>query len=130
MAIPSRQIGWGTEENLLWQISKQLESLTRVVYNISGPSTVTANSQSLTFPITYTSLRTRCDGSNVGNVIYTVETVNNIGEVVTLFNNNVESQLLGTYSALGEDVLVLTTTTSIKNILCPTGTLSLYVFSD
>jgi hypothetical protein len=34
MAIPSRQIGWGTEENLLWQISKQLEYLTRVVYNI------------------------------------------------------------------------------------------------
>jgi hypothetical protein len=34
MAIPSKQIGWGTEENLLWQISKQLEYLTRVVYNI------------------------------------------------------------------------------------------------
>jgi hypothetical protein len=32
MAIPSRQIGWGTEENLLWQISKQLEALTGVVY--------------------------------------------------------------------------------------------------
>jgi len=33
MAIPSRQIGWGTEENLLWQISKQLEQLTNVTYN-------------------------------------------------------------------------------------------------
>ena len=33
MAIPSKQIGWGTEENLLWQISKQLESLTGVTYN-------------------------------------------------------------------------------------------------
>ena len=33
MAIPSRQIGWGTEENLLWQISKQLEYLTKVTYN-------------------------------------------------------------------------------------------------
>jgi hypothetical protein len=32
MAIPSRQIGWGTEENLLWQISKQLEYLTGVTY--------------------------------------------------------------------------------------------------
>ena len=31
MAIPSRQIGWGTEENLLWQISKQLERLTCVM---------------------------------------------------------------------------------------------------
>lgn len=27
MAIPSRQIGWGTTENLLWQISKQLEKI-------------------------------------------------------------------------------------------------------
>jgi hypothetical protein len=33
MAIPSRQIGWGTEENLLWQISKQLEQLTNVTAN-------------------------------------------------------------------------------------------------
>ena len=35
MAIPSRQIGWGTEENLLWQISKQLEYLTGVTYSAS-----------------------------------------------------------------------------------------------
>jgi len=28
MAIPSRQIGWSTQANLLWQISKQLERLT------------------------------------------------------------------------------------------------------
>jgi hypothetical protein len=33
MAIPSRQIGWGTEENLLWQISKQLEYLSGITYN-------------------------------------------------------------------------------------------------
>jgi hypothetical protein len=38
MAIPSRQIGWGTEENLLWQISKQLEGLTGVAYNSGGGS--------------------------------------------------------------------------------------------
>jgi len=36
MAIPSKQIGWGTEENLLWQISKQLEGLTGVAANING----------------------------------------------------------------------------------------------
>ena len=34
MAIPSKQIGWGTEEKLLWQIAKQLETLTKVIYNI------------------------------------------------------------------------------------------------
>lgn len=30
MAIPSRQIGWGTESNLLWQIAKQLELINKV----------------------------------------------------------------------------------------------------
>jgi hypothetical protein len=43
MAIPSRQIGWGTEENLLWQISKQLEYLTRVIYNIGQQQPVNTN---------------------------------------------------------------------------------------
>jgi len=38
MSISSRQIGWGTEENLLWQISKQLERLTQVTA-ITGPIT-------------------------------------------------------------------------------------------
>ena len=32
MAIPSRQIGWGTESNLLWQILKQLNKLTSVLF--------------------------------------------------------------------------------------------------
>lgn len=41
MAIPSRQIGWGTEEILLWEISKQLEYLTRVIYNIPNNTTTT-----------------------------------------------------------------------------------------
>jgi hypothetical protein len=36
MAIPSRGIGWGTEENLLWQISKQLEYLSGITYNSGG----------------------------------------------------------------------------------------------
>jgi len=36
MAIPSRQIGWGTEENLLYEVSKQLEQLTNVTYNSGG----------------------------------------------------------------------------------------------
>ena len=46
MAIPSKQIGWGTEENLLWQISKQLETLTKVVYNIPNNTTSTTTSTS------------------------------------------------------------------------------------
>ncbi len=30
MAIKSKQIGWGATENLLWQISKQLDRLIQV----------------------------------------------------------------------------------------------------
>lgn len=30
MRMPSKQIGWGTEEKLLWQIGNQLEYLTKV----------------------------------------------------------------------------------------------------
>lgn len=36
MATPSKQIGWGTEENLLSFISKQLGHLTNVAYNSGG----------------------------------------------------------------------------------------------
>ena len=39
MAIPSRQIGWSTRSNLLWQISKQLERL--ICVRSCGCSTTT-----------------------------------------------------------------------------------------
>jgi hypothetical protein len=40
MAIPSQEIGYGTEEKLLWQISKQIQNLIGVTYNSgSGFST-------------------------------------------------------------------------------------------
>jgi hypothetical protein len=40
MAIPSQQIGWSQKAKLLWQISKQLETLIRVTYN-NGTTTTT-----------------------------------------------------------------------------------------
>jgi len=39
MAIPSREIGWSTKANLLWQISKQLQYLNCVT--AGGCSTTT-----------------------------------------------------------------------------------------
>jgi hypothetical protein len=41
MAIPARQIGWSQKSNLLWQISKQLEYLTDVLYKGSTTTTTT-----------------------------------------------------------------------------------------
>ena len=41
MSIPNRQIGWGTTDNLLWQISKQLEQLIQVTYANTTTTTTT-----------------------------------------------------------------------------------------
>ena len=57
MAIPSRQIGWGTEENLLWQISKQLEYLIGITYN-SGGETPTTTTTTTVAPTTTTTTST------------------------------------------------------------------------
>jgi len=35
MAIPSKQIGWSNESNLLWQVAKELEYLTKVTANVT-----------------------------------------------------------------------------------------------
>lgn len=36
MGIPNRQVGWGTKENLLWQIAKQLDKITCQLCNFVG----------------------------------------------------------------------------------------------
>lgn len=128
MAIPSRQIGWSQTEILLNQISKQLETLTKVTY--AAANSVTVYSDVLSFPISYASFGFRCDGNSVGNNVYTTETVNSISELVGLFNANAEAKTFGVFSAVGTDKLALTTTNTVKNAYCPTGTLTLYVFAD
>ena len=51
MAIPSRQIGWGTESNLLWQILKQLNRLGSIIFALQsaggGSTPVKLTSQTL-----------------------------------------------------------------------------------
>ena len=63
MAIPSRGIGWGTEENLLWQISKQIEKLTCVTAGGCGSITTTTTT---TLPVyrVYTALLTQSGGDD------------------------------------------------------------------
>jgi len=51
MAIPSRQIGWGTTDNLLWQISKQLELLIKVT---AAGNTYTTSTTTTAAPTTTT----------------------------------------------------------------------------
>ena len=128
MATPSRQIGWSQTEILLNQISKQLETLTKVTYYATN--NVTVYSEPLSFPISYVSFRFKCDGNDVGNNIYTSETVNNIAELVAVFNADATAKTFGTFGSVGTDILTLSTTKTVKNAYCPAGTLTMYVFSD
>lgn len=48
MAIPSKQIGWSTTDNLLWNISKQLERLIKV--SGSPRATTTTSTTAISFP--------------------------------------------------------------------------------
>ena len=41
MSIPSKQIGWSQEANLLYQISKQLDQLIKVTAAITTTTTTT-----------------------------------------------------------------------------------------
>ena len=43
MAIPSRQIGWSAKDNLLWEISKQLEALIKTWSGEITPTTTTTS---------------------------------------------------------------------------------------
>jgi hypothetical protein len=54
MAIPSRQIGWSTKSNLLWQISKQLEALSGIMYNRGNPTTTATSTSTSTTTTTTT----------------------------------------------------------------------------
>jgi hypothetical protein len=66
MAIPSRQIGWGTEDNLLWQISKQLEQLTNVT--AKGCTTTTTTTTLPAYRV-YTALLSQTGGDGPTAVI-------------------------------------------------------------
>lgn len=136
MAIPSKQIGWSQKANLLWNISKQLETLTKVMGNVTFPcpeaptTTIDIYSQELTFPINFASMVLRCNGDDVGIYRYTGQTANDMAELVQIFNANSETTVYGTFSASTSTVLKLTTEQIVKDIYCPGGTLSINVFND
>jgi hypothetical protein len=55
MAIPSRGIGWSTTDNLLWQISRQLEHLISVTaQGNTYPTTTTTTTVAATTTTTTT----------------------------------------------------------------------------
>lgn len=47
MGIPAKQIGWGTTENLLWQIAKQLEGISCQLCELNDNFTTTTTTTAL-----------------------------------------------------------------------------------
>ena len=74
MAIPSRQIGWGTEENLLWQISKQIEKLTCVTAGGCGSITTTTTTTTLPVYRVYSALLNQ-SGTSAPEALVTENTI-------------------------------------------------------
>jgi hypothetical protein len=109
MAIPSRGIGWSTEDNLLWQISKQLEQLTNVT--AKGCTTTTSTSSSTTTTTTtlpvyqvYTALLTQTGASTpnaVGDLPLlpgtTYEIIDNDGGTADFTNVGAPNNNVGTF---------------------------------
>lgn len=77
MAIPSRQIGWSTQSNLLWQISKRLELLIKVMG--ANNTTTTTSSTSTSTSTSSTTTTTTTLGPNliqIGTQIWTTKNLN------------------------------------------------------
>lgn len=72
MAIPSRQIGQpsSTKQQLLWQISKQLETLTKVAYNAFNPVVPTTTTTTTTATPTYSTVLTVVNNSSINHGAY------------------------------------------------------------
>ena len=79
MAIPSRQIGWSTQSNLLWQISKRLELLIKVMGANNTPTTT-----STTTSISNNALKLTFD--NITNVSALVGDVSSVSNWNTYFD--------------------------------------------
>ena len=75
MAIPSRQIGWSTKSNLLWQISKQLEALSGIMYNRGTTPTTTTTTTTVAPTTTTTSTSTSTTTSTSTSTTTTTTTV-------------------------------------------------------
>jgi len=85
-------------------------------------------SQSLSFPINYTSFEFECDGSYTNNGGNTNQTVNNMAEIVTLFNSQFRN--FGYFFDNNDGTLGLYINPSLKEQYCPSGVYTINVFND
>jgi hypothetical protein len=81
------------------------------------------------FPINYTSIDLRCNGNYI-QAIYGDGTVNDMSELITYLNSELDMSYLGTYSDAGDGFVNLEMSTNLVNQFCSSGTLTFEVFND
>jgi hypothetical protein len=69
VAIPSKQIGWDQKSNLLWNIAKQFEYITRIAGNIYIPSPVEPTSTTTTTAVPTTTTTSTTSGPFINIII-------------------------------------------------------------
>ena len=84
------------------------------------------------FPFSYVSIALNCGLTTLDNIYLTATstTVNNISELVTFLNVDVNSNVLGVYSEGGFGGIILTMPKNNKNKLCMDSTLTFLIFSN
>ena len=131
MAIPSRQIGWSTQSNLLWTISKELERLTCVM--AGGCSTPTILTYSVGEPVSmaYPAVSIYCDLPQVAYAyVPNYGPYTSIDDIVNALNADAGTNAFGTFSNIGSGNIQLSMPNSVVTSLCPSGTLSFSVQAD
>ena len=81
------------------------------------------------FSLTYVSIRIFC-GESTAATVYTDGGAEDMAELIQLLNNNEGTRAFGTYSAVNATTVQLSVPLSVKNSLCPNGTLSFNIFED
>ena len=81
------------------------------------------------FFLSYVSIRIFC-GESTAATVYTDGGAEDMAELIQLLNNNEGTRAFGTYSAVNATTVQLSVPLSVKNSLCPNGTLSFNIFED
>ena len=126
MAIGNRQIGWSQEDNLLWEISKQLDRMNSIVCTGPCPTTTTT---STTLPLTTTTSSsstststTSSSSSTTTTTIPPTTTTSSSSTTTTSTTLAIPNVVIGTqrWSTINLDVSTYRDGTSIPEVTDPT----------
>jgi len=137
---------------LPYNLNEKDDSIVLAVFDLSGPTLVSdslyyypveiqilqdldttpiviSGTVESSFPINYTSIDLRCNGNYI-QAIYGDGTVNDMSELITYLNSELDMSYLGTYSDAGDGFVNLEMSTNLVNQFCSSGTLTFEVFND